>query len=221
MNYDNLKQALALYEEEWLASLPSEEEAARMYAPSPRFMRRMERLFLRQKKPYYIYVNRPWKKALLTVIITLMLFAASMSVGAIREPIIHFVIVVYEKFTALIFQTKQEIDEDIFYRPAYLPEGYVLAKEEMLGAVMILHYENTGGTEIVFRQYPLHHFKFQADTEGVAAEDTNINGHQGVFYHNKDCSDLIWSTGQHTFLISADLDKHTLVKIAESVYFAG
>jgi len=220
LNYDNLKEALALYNAEWLASLPSEEEAARMYTPSLRFLRRMERLFSRQRKPYYIYVNRPWKRALLTAIVALMLFGASMSVSAVREPVIHFIVVVYEKFTALLFQTEQKIDESVFYRPAYLPEGFTLAKEETTKVVMSLYYENAEGAEILFRQYPLHSPEVLVDTEGVAVEDANINGHQGVFYRNKNYSDLIWSTGKHTFLLSADLDKSSMARIAKSVHTA-
>ena len=150
MSNNSLEQALALYEEQWLASLPSDEDLDPVYTPSPRFERRMARLFLQQQKPYYSYVNRSWKRAVLAVVFVLMLFAASMSVSAIREPTIHFVIEVYEKFSSLFLQTAETSAEWVMYSPSSLPEGYILISEEQLADIIVRRYRNDEGAIIFF-----------------------------------------------------------------------
>ena len=217
MNDERLIQALVLYEEQWLASLPSEEAAAQMYTLSPRFERRMARLFAQQKKPYYHYVNRTWKRAVLAVVITLMLFAASMSVSAIRKPIIDFVIRVYERFTSLFYHTTYESADRLIYRPTYLPNGFTLTQEEILSWETILQYENARGDAITCRQYPWHRFELQADTESTDFDEVEINGHIGVFFSNKGWNSLVWSEGENSFCLMSNIDKSTLIKIASSV----
>ena len=206
-----------MYEEEWLASLPTEEELARMYTFSPRFKRRMARLFAQQKKPYYNYINRPWKKALLAAVISLLFFAASMSVSAIRRPIIRFAIEIYEKFSSLFYSAENEIEQGIDYRPTYLPNGFTLKTEELIGVIAVQRYENVDGGVMLFRHYPWRAYEFQADTESTDLEDVELSGCQGVFYHNKGLGNLIWSVGDYSFWIVASLDKNTMIDIALSV----
>ena len=217
INYDNLARALALYEEEWLAALPSEAELERMYTFSPRFERRMARLFSRQRKPYYPYIDRAWKRALLAAAISLLILAAGMSASAIREPILRFVIVICEKFSSLFYHSENEIEKEIAYRPAYLPEGFAHTGSETIGVVSIQRYENAEGAVITFRQYPLRKFEIQADTEGAPLEEILINGHQGIFYQNKDWNTLMWSDNGYTFTVVARIDKTTMEKIANSI----
>ena len=216
-NDENLRKALALYEKEWLASLPSDEELEGMYTMSPRFMRRMARLFSRQSKPYYPYVNRAWKRALIAAVLALLLFAASMSVSAIREPVLRFVIEVYEKFASLFFDTEHVIIERVDYRPTNLPEGYSLKEEELLELVAIVHYENAEGSVISFRQYPLRRVEIQANTEGVAFDEIEINGSVGILYQNKGVNNLVWSEGPNSFWLIANLNKADMTNIALSV----
>jgi len=216
-NDDNLREALALYEKEWLASLPSDEELEGMYTMSPRFMRRMARLFSRQSKPYYPYVNRAWKRALIAAVLALLLFAASMSVSAIREPVIRFVIEVYEKFSSLFYKTQDEIEIGAIYSPTYLPKGFIHAGSELVGIVSIQRYENTEGAEITFRQYPLREFEMQGDTEGLTLEEVAVNEYEGVYYQKNSWSTLVWSDEKYTFTLVAKIDKFNLIKIAQSV----
>jgi len=218
MNDDILIQALALYEERWLASLPTEEELSQIYTFSLRFERRMARLFSQQKKPYYPYVNRAWKRAVLAAAIALMILGASMSVSAIREPVIRFIVKIYERFSSMLFVAEKEIEEWL-YRPSYLPDNYLLVYEEQFKWVIIQHYENTEGDEITLRQYRLTEFEFQVDTENVAIEDIEVKGQQGIFYRNKGWSNLVWSDGQFSFWLVARLHKEDMIKIALSVEF--
>ena len=53
--------------------------------------------------------------------------------------------------------------------------------------------------------------------EGVAQEDVEIDGSQGVFYQNKGLSNLIWSIDEYAFWIEANLNKTDLINIAISV----
>ena len=220
MNDDNLLKALALYEEKWLASYPSDEELARMYTLSPRFERQMARWLSRQRKPYYPYVNKAWKRTLIAATVALLLFAASMSVSAIRQPVVRFMVEVYEKCSSLFYQEKQEIGEEANYRPTYLPEGFSLISENLLDAVVILRYENAEGKSVVFRQYPLRSYELQINTEGLQYEDILIGAEQGVFYTNKGWNNLAWNDGSYAFILIAEIDKQDMLRIAESVDIA-
>jgi len=217
MTEGSLAQALALYEEQWITSLPSDEELDQLYTPSPRFERRMKRLFLHQQKPYYPYTNRAWKRVVLAMVLVLLLFAASMSVSAIREPIIRFVVEVYERFSSLFFQNAEDSDEWVTYRPTSLPKEFLFKSEELLAGITIQHYQNSVGAEIRLKQYQWSKVELQINTEGVARDDVEVNGNQGVFYHNAGVSNLIWSEGEYTFWLEANLTKSDLLGIAISV----
>jgi len=216
MGNDRLAEALVLYEAQWLASLPPEEELARIEL-SPRFMRRMSRLFVLQRKPYYPYVNRTWKRAVLAVVMALMLFAASMSVSAIRGPVIRFVIEIYEKFSSLFFDADHVIEEMAVYKPTYLPDGYTLTGDVQNRWEVILQYENAEGKAITFRQYRLHDFVAQTDTESVVIEEVEINTDLGILVQNKGCNNLVWSNGKYSFSLIAELNKMDMIKVAYSV----
>jgi len=216
--YNGFEQGLKMYYDQWLASLPDENDPAIAHEFSKRFERRMARLFARQNRPYYPMVNRAWKRALLAVIMTLLLMLAAMSVGAIRERVIHFIITVYEKFSSVVLKP-ETLDFTLAqsYMVTDLPFGFELHDVDRYELFARHVYRHPDGYQLIFQQYEATHAKFIIDTEGTALQEVPLDGAAGQYYSRNGQENLLWYSHGYAFLLSGDLDKDTLVQIALSV----
>ena len=61
----------------------------------------MARLIKRQKRPYWKFTNTVGKRIAVIALAFLMLFGLSMTIEAVREPVISFIENVFEKFSEL------------------------------------------------------------------------------------------------------------------------
>ena len=84
------------------AHIPTDESSID-FTFSEKFNKKMEKLIKSQRKSYYIFINTVGKRVAILFVAIITLFAASMSVKAIREPVINFIIEVYESFTKYFF----------------------------------------------------------------------------------------------------------------------
>ena len=96
---------------------------------SPTFERKMDRLIRAQRKPYYMMVNTRPKRALLSfAVVIILLITMIFSVSALREPVLRFIVEVYEKFSKVFYHQQEEeyfpATLEIYYSPTWLPEGY-------------------------------------------------------------------------------------------------
>ena len=98
--------------------------------PSIRYQKRMERLIRRQKQPYWRYVNTIGKRVAVFAVSIALAVALSLSVSAVREPVVKFFINVYEKFVEFFYDENDiaRVPDTIesVYTLSYVPEGYEL-----------------------------------------------------------------------------------------------
>jgi hypothetical protein len=111
--------------------LEKEIDLSEQHGFSDEYNRKMDKLLKFSRKPYFNFVNTVGKRAAV-IIVTLItaLSITTFSVKALREPVVDFIISVYEKFSNILFQTDEAensfpITIEEFYRPEYLPDGYV------------------------------------------------------------------------------------------------
>lgn len=83
--------------------------------PSTRYRKRMERLIRRQKQPYWKYVNTVGKRVAVFAVAIALVFALSMSVSAVREPVVEFFANVYEKFVEFFYEELYTDFTDIIF----------------------------------------------------------------------------------------------------------
>lgn len=124
--------------------------------PSPRYQKRMERLIKRQKQSYWKYVNTVGKRVAVFAVVLILTFALSMSVSAVRKPIVEFFVNVYEKFVEFFYDEDDvarapETIETV-YTLGYVPEEYELAREEIGDLVTHFVWTNEIDDQITFSQ---------------------------------------------------------------------
>ncbi|MBQ7290147.1 MAG: hypothetical protein IJW76_00280 [Clostridia bacterium] len=125
---------------------------------SERYKKNMEKLLAKQRKPYFRYFNTAGKRAVACILIVAMLFASSMTIEAVREPVVEFFVSVYEKFVEIFFgddeiENSPDAIEEI-YTLGYVLEGYEFVGRENNSIYSKSIWEN-GKYEIIFYQYIL------------------------------------------------------------------
>jgi len=124
--YEKLKEAFSRSNRDFLNSIELVPEEDVYF--SPQYEKKMAHLIKRQKRPYWKYVNTVGKRIAVIALAFLMLFGLSMTIKAVREPVISFIENVFEKFSEL-FVNKSEIKNapdkiEEVYTLTDLPEGF-------------------------------------------------------------------------------------------------
>ena len=194
---------------------------------SPRLERKMARLLRAQRKPYYPLMNTGFKKVVLAAVLTIILMTTTVfGVSALREPVIRFIIEVYEKFSLVFVQPPPQEEEksfpallEVYYAPAWLPEGYQEDVEQMVDAVVLYErtYLDESENEIRFKQYTMIATVSRIDTEGVQTKQVALNGHEGLFFSNKGIQQLLWNDGQYYFTMLGPVTEAEMLRMAESI----
>jgi hypothetical protein len=221
--FDNrIRQAFALYNENWMSSLPTEEELESSVTFSAEFYRKMARLIRIQKKSYYYFVNTTGKRvASILLALLVALTATTFSVKALREPVIRFIIEVFEKMSTIEFEGGE--DEDVegpaitsFYVPSWIPDGFVVVREQRTNRSFQVDYQRDDQM-IYFSQYLPYGSRVSIDTEGATISPILVNGFDGIHYFNKGLHVFMWGTNAHVFYLSGKLTKEELYAVAMSV----
>jgi len=193
---------------------------------SPAFERKMNRLIRAQRQSYYPLINRTYKKALLALAATFILLTTMVfSVSALREPVVRFLVEVYEKFSLVFYH--QEAEETVelpatietYYAPTWLPEGYTLNDEQTVDAILWFTqvYTDASGNEITFKQSVISSTTQIIDTENVQAVEVSVNENPGLSYANKGIQNLAWNDGQYGFRIFGPVTEADLLRMAASI----
>ncbi len=194
---DLIKQAITEHFDEYF--LESEID----YTPhefSPEFEKRMNKLIGSMGKIKHIS-----RKKLITCIIAAIIAAcaASMSVSAIREAFINFIMNVFDTHTdvqsvyddaPLDFSEKYEVTAD-------MSDFELMSIKEYISHIEYT-YENEHCT-LYFRQYIKEYYDIAVNTEGYEMETINVNDREGfyinMYRHNAKC--ITWDNGDYVFSI--------------------
>lgn len=217
----NLKDLSDAYLDYLLQDLPSEEEIARQQVLSDRFLRRMDDLVGKARRPIRI-----WKKRLLVAAIICALLASAASVYANRDAVANFIVHVYEKFTSIVFQQPTESSEPTSEPalasglsdklPIDMPQGYKVSDQLLLKGYIQIVYTNEAGQELLFTKQEKSGLHIGIDTEGAVIEEMAINGNRGIFYTNKGQNNLIWEDASYAYSIIGKIDKQVMIGLATS-----
>ena len=191
---------------------------------SNEFNRKMDKLLNFSKKPYFNFVNTIGKRAAVIIIAFITaLSITTFSVKAFREPVVNFIISVYEKFSNILFHTNESensfpttIEED--YQPEYLPNDYVEVEKVNLVNVIEITYSN-GTDDLIFEQYIISSTQIGVDTEGTEIETLTVDGKEILFYHNKGINHIIWTDGLYGYKVAGVIDKYEIMKMVKLTKF--
>jgi len=220
----SLKQALELYAKKWMDALSADEEMQGTHEFSPEFERMMAELIRGRQKPSFIVWIKPLgrRAAVILLAVLLLLSITVFSVKALREPVVNFIIEVYEKASTIIF-TRDDPTASVpsvieeAYLPACLPEGYELVSEDKYPRMLEYIYSDENGNDLQFKQAIFDGTQMNLDSEGTVSESIQINGITGIYFSNKGKHILTWNNGIYVFHLESAIEKDELIKVAESL----
>jgi hypothetical protein len=143
-----------------------------------------------------------------------------MSVKAIREPVINFVVYVYESFTRYFFDgdTVKEIKKQ--YHITDLPNGYAQTKIYYNSASLTTIYKNDNNGIIELTQGTSSNADFYIDNENSRCHTINIENIKVNIYEWENIKQAIWSNDLYVFdmiLESTNLNTEDIKKIIVSI----
>lgn len=113
----------------------------------------------------------------------IVLFAGIMSVGAVREPVVNFIVKTYEGFKRVLFSGDSLTEIDHVYAFAEVPEGIVETQRISNKEMNLVRYENgETGAVIVMSQSITTDYSFSLDSENGEIKTFDTNGKEVKIY---------------------------------------
>lgn len=217
-----LKNALIISMENELNTIPSSVDLKEYHSFSDEFDKRMKTLI---KKANIKYVNIDKfriRRSIVAASLIIIIATASMSVEALRLPIIKLTEKIYTEFSEILFDNEEniavpEMIEDV-YVPSYMTEGYTLIEESKDMKLMhFLVYANEKDQLIMVDQFTLG-VSMAVDTEGITTEEITIKDKSGIIYSKNGLTTIIINDNNYVHMISGYESREEIIKIAESLY---
>lgn len=214
-----LEEAFLQAAEYALERLPEDDAIPHTF--SRRHLRRMKKV-LRQaylpptpERP--VFLGRRY--AVVLVAALLAAFGAVMSVEAWRQAFFAFFQKKYPTYSDVSYEQIGDIalpETLIKYAPTYIPEGYVQVDSEELPVFQMKYYENDQGQSIFFLQSRLDMADYAIDTEREDFVEIDLGGQTAHFLPNEGEYTLLWENSYYSFILTVNIDKDELIKIAKS-----
>lgn len=177
-----------------------------------------ERRAQRQKKVRQISK----RAAVILLVITVALSAVTFSVDAFRIKFFNVLLETKEKF-GLVFYEEEKNKEKVTapddwtgLYPSYIPDDYILLESEVGVGISILRYVNGNGDILELIQGTMV-MTSQIDTEGAKVIEVDIKGNSGIIAEKDNVIIIGWSKKEIGFILQGNIDKSTLLEIAEKV----
>ncbi|MBR6794159.1 MAG: DUF4367 domain-containing protein [Clostridia bacterium] len=218
-----LQKAFTRYQAALAEALPVP-ELLQSVSVSEKTERRMERLLYHQKHFYYTWINTAAKRAA-CILIALFLAATvtTVSVEALREGFVRFVIETFEKGSTIWFS--KEDSGSLTYPPivpklpTYLPDGYHLAADMSDSISVNMIFEREGIESINFVQQP-RGSKMTVNSEGAVINRIVIKDtYEGIIFENLGGTYLVFNDGEYMYTLIGTVSEKEIIKIAESIPF--
>ena len=219
MSKDDFKKAFREAVSSEFSQIPCDEDSID-FTFSERFNKKMRKLIKSQRKSYYFLINTAAKRVAVVFVAILTLFTASMSIKAIREPVVKFITEVYESFTRYFFDgdTVQEIKKP--YKITDLPDGYTQTNIYENAVSITTIYENIDSGKIELTQGISGNTDFYIDNENCEQITFNIGDIKVDLYEWQDLKEVIWVKDVYVFdmtLESTNLEISDIEKIILSI----
>lgn len=222
MKNDTLTEACVVAQEQWIATLPEQEEN---HIFSRQFDRRMNQLYNKMRGDHYHYLSR----ASLSVLVAASLIAALMITSVAYGPARRFLIKVFDDHTE--FQTENtglaSIPMDIQF--GYLPPGFKLTEREIDGETCALdeqgkmgfgsdyHFEDEDGRWIDVSKHPAGGW-MGVDSEDHPIEILQYNNIDYYISHSdEDFYGVYWMIGGVQYDIGGNISRESIVKMAYQI----
>lgn len=219
MSAELMKKALVISMESELDSLPPNQELKKYHKFSYEFEKKMEKLIKISKIKYVTLAGYKIRRSIAAAASIIIIISASMTVEAIRVPVINFIEKIYEEFSELIFNDKEENSPEKIenkHVPKFIPDGYSKLEETNYETYYQIIYSNAEKNELIYEQFTLN-YDVTINTEGINTKEIFINGATGITYSQNGLTTVIFSDGIYAYSISGYEDESILKQMAESI----
>jgi len=203
--------------------IPSLEELAEIYKPTPDMDKRIKRIIanrLRQKKAK-AFLNVTGKTAAGFTIFFIISVAALLSVQASRNYLFNTFLSWHGNHATLEFQNSESVNEFDRYVFNYIPAGFKIKNSYFNDLKKTYVYTSDDGDSIILTQSITSAASdLQIDNEKNDFTLMKIHDQEAYFFESKaagDMSTLIWEEGNITFEISSDLSGAQIILIAQNI----
>lgn len=217
---DNLGMALQeLFDEQTLEFL-QDIDRSEPHIFSQRHDKKMQKLFKRQRKPYFKLISTAGRRAACIALAIVMLSASAMSVKAVRETFFAFVTSVFSDHQVISTDTDSNggypktIEEQ--YRITSLPDGYKQAYRQSTETMVDIPYYSAD-SRILFVQHTKDSFSITFTDDAKIEDCTDSDGQKYQVVRAGYESVYIWDNGRYIFEITGSLDRDKMLKICRSV----
>lgn len=205
---------------EEFAHIPNENEIE--YEFSERFNRKMEKFLdkIEYNSTHSISKSKRYTLTLIAAII--MLFVGLISVSAIREPIVNFIIEKYETFVEFSFSGDTSKHIEYEYGFSELPSGFKEIVYQVAEGSIYKEYLNEQTTEIIsLYQTVTDANKINLDNEQGEIITESINGSQVYIYkhNNNDYIQANWISKTYSIILTyhGDIETDEFVNLIKSI----
>lgn len=191
------------------------------FAPSEKLERWAQKMI--GKKSYRTPVSRIARAVLIAALVTALLTISALAIPAIREAIINFFLMEYDDHYSITFDSEQAATApqkiETVYRVDAVPDGYILASEDISVVSVSLFWMNAEGEYISYMQWTLPEDATSDTWFGLNNENerqsTIMGDYQVEVIQNQDNRKLIWTNNSYIFVLefSADLAQEEIEKM--------
>lgn len=153
-------------------------------------------------------------------VVTALLAAAVMSVGALRNAVIEMIFNTTDVSTEIRFVAAPAPDEPAAPESkaqfGYLPEGFVLVKEDVKSRMENYTFKNGKQYFYIGITQVTDGSTAGIDTENAYVEYMTINGWQAVYSEKPEVQILFWADDSYSYCISGNIGRDEIVQIAQN-----
>lgn len=199
------------------AYIPTDESSID-FTFSEKFIKRMDKLIRAQKKSYYKFINTAGKRVAVIFAAIITLFTASLSVKAIREPVVRFIKQVYETFIHYTFEgdIQPKIKKEFFIKT--LPDGFIQHDKIESDLAITTIYVNDNNT-IKFTQQSTNNANHFFDNESGTLTKVTISGINVDIYESENIKHAVWTDEGYFFKLTCigEINIDSVTMMIESI----
>lgn len=152
----------------------------------------------------------------------IVLFAGIMSVGAVREPVVNFIVKTYEGFKRILFSGDSLAEIDHVYAFTEVPEGFVETQRISNKEMNLVRYENREtGAVIKISQSIATDNSISLDSENGELETFNIDGKEVKIYcaESQTLYSAFWVEDKYSMelIYSGETDTDELLRLINTI----
>lgn len=217
MSREEFKAAFREVVSSEFAHIPTDESSID-FTFSEKFIKRMDKLIRAQRKSYYKFINTAAKRAAVIFAAIITLFTASLSVKAIREPVVRFIKQVYETFIHYTFEgeIQPKIKKEFFIKT--LPDGFIQHDKIESDLAITTIYVNDNNT-IKFTQQSTNNANHFFDNESGTLTKVTISGINVDIYESENIKHAVWTDEGYFFKLTCigEINIDSVTMMIESI----